>query len=167
MKNQRTPSDRAKTVRYGRHTTFGTAGDDDKEFRTRNNISAGRVTTPDEDDSVSQPQRPRPPPEPPPPLPRRPKPGTRTNNITRQQHAAQEPNTWGKAGHRSQRTQMDRKPKATQKSLLEIQGNLFEEIDKSIRVRTTARTHMLIDKLHPMARQVFWQDIETAPFFNH
>ena len=67
----------------------------------------------------------------------------------------------GKAGHRSQRTQIDRKPKVTQKSLLEIRGDLFEKIDKSIRARTAAGTHMLIDKLNPMARQVFWHDIEN------
>ena len=87
MNNQRTPPDRANAVRYGCHTIFGTAGDNDEKFQTRSNTSAVRFTTPDEDDSVRQPQRPRPPPKPPPLLPRRPKPGTGTNNITRQQHA--------------------------------------------------------------------------------
>ena len=78
--NQPTPLVEAKTV-YGRHTTFGTVGDNDEKLRTTSNTSAGKFTTPDEDDSVRQPQRPRPPPEPPPPPPRKPKPGTGTNSY--------------------------------------------------------------------------------------
>ena len=65
-----------------------------------------------------------------------------------------------KVGHRRQRTQTDRKTNATRKSLLKTQGDLYEEIDKNIRARTIAQTHILIDKLHPMTRKVFGQDIE-------
>ena len=68
--NQPTLSVRAKMVRYGRHTTFGTVGDNDEDFRTIYNTSAGNISTPDEDNSVRQPQRPLPPSKPPPPLPR-------------------------------------------------------------------------------------------------
>ena len=40
-------------------------------------------------------------------------------------------------------------------------GYLYKEIDKGIRARATARTFMLTNKLRPMARQVFWQDIKN------
>ena len=58
MNNQQTPPVRAKTVRYGRHTTFGTVEDNDEKLRTTSNTSASKFTTSDEDDSVRQPQRP-------------------------------------------------------------------------------------------------------------
>ena len=86
MNNQQTSPGRAKTVRYDRHITFGTVGDDDKDVRTENYIADGNIPTPDDNDSVSQPHRPLPPPEPPPPWQRRPKPGTVTSNIIRHRH---------------------------------------------------------------------------------
>ena len=52
MNNQQAPPVREKTVRYGRHTTFGTVGDNDEKLRTKSSTSAGKFTTLDEDDSV-------------------------------------------------------------------------------------------------------------------
>ena len=63
MNNQPTPSDRAKTVHYGRHTTFGSMGDNDNNLRSKNTTSVCGFATPDADDSVHQPQRPLPPPK--------------------------------------------------------------------------------------------------------
>ena len=102
MNKQPMPPVRSKTVRYGRHTNFGAAGDNDEYIGTTHYTSNSNMPTPDEDDSVRQPQRPLPPPEPPPPLPRRPKPGTGKVSIIGQQRATQKSSTWDNASHQRQ-----------------------------------------------------------------
>ena len=44
--------------------------------------------------------------------------------------------------------------------LLEEKVELYDKIYKSVKAGTKAQTTMLIDELHPMARQVFMQDIK-------
>ena len=144
------PPVRSKTVRYGRHTNFGAAGDNDEYIGTTHYTNNSNMPTPDEDDSVQQPQRPLPPSEPPPPLPRRPKPGTGKVSIIRQQRATQESSTWDNASHRRQQTQRGGIQRAARKSLLEEQGEIYGEIYRSVNAGTNTWTVMLIDKLYPI-----------------
>ena len=128
MKKQPTSPVRAKMVRYGRHTNFGAAGDNDEDIGTTYYTSNSNMPTPDGDDSVRQPQRPLPSPEPPPSMPCRPKPGTGKVNVIQQQRATQEPITWNNASHQRQQTQKDATQRTVRKSLLEEQGDLYDEI---------------------------------------
>ena len=52
MNNQETPPSRAKTVRYGRHITFGTVEDDGEDVLAETYIADGNILTPDDDDSM-------------------------------------------------------------------------------------------------------------------
>ena len=129
MNKQLTSPVRTKTVRYGRHTNFGAAGDNDEYVGTTYYTRNSNMPTPDEDDSMRQPQRPLPPPEPPPPLlPCRPKPGTGKVSSIGQHRATQESSTWNNVSHRRQQTQRDGIQRAARKSLLEDQGDLYDEI---------------------------------------
>ena len=80
MRNQPTPSDRAKTVHNSHETIFGYVTNDDDEGRTtrdETNDLESIIAVPGSAEQDEQ-EFPRPlrPPEPPPPLPRRPCPGT-------------------------------------------------------------------------------------------
>ena len=77
-----------------------------------------------------------------------------------QKRATQEPNTWDNASHRRRQAHKNEIPRAARKWLLEEQEELYEKIYKSVKAGTKARTTMLIDELHPMARQVFMQYIK-------